>query len=120
MAVQPAGNSTRILLLFLAAVMLLPIYGSWVDIQFAARQPNHKHLYFGKVDINHHRTAGSKDVVNLPHQDATGQTAVSIPLTDSKTTPQPADANNLSFRLTDHYLSAEDAYLPPPDHPPRI
>jgi hypothetical protein len=119
MVVRPVNKLTQIILLGLAAVMLLPVYGSWVDDQFAARQPNHKHIYFGKVDINHHRTADSKDVVNLPDQDAAGQTAVSIHLTNNEITTQPVDPDNLSFRLTADLHAPETAFLPPPDHPPR-
>jgi hypothetical protein len=120
MAAQPVNKLTRILLLCLAAVMLLPVYGSWIDVHYAARQPGHKHIYFGKVDINHHRTSDSKDVVNLPDQDATGQSAVAVYLTAEETITHLDEIENLSFHLADDYLSPEDAFLPPPDHPPQI
>ncbi|MFZ0545765.1 MAG: hypothetical protein WAM60_10030 [Candidatus Promineifilaceae bacterium] len=107
------------MLLLTTVVMLLPIYGSWIDVHFAASQPDHQHIYFGKVDLNHHRD-GNKDVVNLPNQDATSQITISILLTDEEILIHPDDMANLSFRLADEYLSPEDAFIPPPDHPPRI
>lgn len=107
-------------MLLLAAVLLLPIYGSWVDIRYPERQPTHKHIYFGKIVLNHHRDAESTEVVNLPDQNATGQPVVLICLPEEQLAVNSAEADNLSFGLSDDCLFPEDAFLPPPDHPPRI
>jgi hypothetical protein len=120
MSGQQVNNCTRILLLLLAAVLLLPVYGSWIDFRYPASQPTHKHIYLGKVDLNHHRSADTKDVVNLPDQDATSQPVVIICLPEEEMVGQTAESGNLSFELSNEYLSPEDAFLPPPDHPPRI
>lgn len=104
----------------MAAVLLLPVYGVWLDIRYAERQPTHKHIYLGKVNLNHHRTPESKNVVNLPDQDAGGQLVLLVCLPDEQIAANSAVSNNLSFALSDDCLLPEDAYIPPPDHPPRI
>ena len=42
-------------LLLLAA--LLPVYGPWVQPDFAGRMPRHKHVHFGQYDPGHHHEA---------------------------------------------------------------
>ncbi len=104
----------------MAAVLLLPVYGSWIDFRFAANQPSHKHIYLGQVDLNHHRTSDTKDIVILPDQDATSQLTVLVNLPDDQIVANSANANNLAMRLADEYLFPENTFLAPPDHPPRI
>jgi hypothetical protein len=111
-------NRSKVLALFLTAVLLLPVYGSWIDFHYAAKQPGHKHVYLGKVDLNHHRTADTKDIVILPDQDATSQIVVLVNLPEK--IASTADRDSLSFGLAHEYRSPENAFLPPPDHPPRI
>ena len=120
MAGTRISTLTRILLLFSAAVMMLPIYGSWLDFRFAQWQPAHKHIYFGRVDLNHHRSSDSRDVVNLPDQDATGQAAILVCLPGEETAAGTADYGNLIFGLSDEYHVPDDHFLPPPEHPPKI
>lgn len=111
---------TKSVLLFMAAVLLLPVYGSWVDVHYAERQPTHKHIYFGRVDLNHHRVSEAKDVVNLPDQDATSQPVVLVCLPGERIAAKTADLDNLASGLADNCLRPEDTFLPPPDHPPRV
>lgn len=110
----------KILLLFVAAVFLLPVYGSWVDVTYAERQPAHKHIYLGNIDPHHHQSTAKNDVVNLPNQDATGQQVVLLFLPDIQLVPNSAEMSHLSFGLSEEYLSPEDAFLPPPDYPPKV
>jgi hypothetical protein len=111
---------TRILLLLMVAVLLLPVYGSWVDIHYAERQPNHKHIYLGRIDLNHHRSSESKDVVNLPDQDATSQPVVIVCIPGELIAATTAVPANLIFGLPEEFRSPKATFLPPPDHPPRI
>lgn len=111
---------SRFVFLILAAALLLPVYGSWINVRYAAQQPTHKHIYLGKVDLNHHRTADHKDIVILPDQDAASQPVVSIDLPNEQLAVRMTENDNLSFGLSVEYLSPENTFLPPPDHPPRI
>lgn len=111
---------TRFTPWLLAAVLLLPVYGSWVDFHYPERQPAHKHIYLGRVNLNHHRDFDSSDIIMLPDQDATGQPAVLLFLPEAEAVVNSADSNNLTFLLSDEFHKPEDAYLPPPDHPPRF
>jgi hypothetical protein len=111
------GQKRSWLLLGLVVVLLLPIYGPWVDLHFAAHQPNHKHLYLGKIDLHHHRNSDSKDVVNLPDQDATGRILALVCLPEEQAVGLPDD-KGLFFGLLDDYRSPQDAFLPPPERPP--
>lgn len=116
------SNRNRILLLLSAAALLLPVYGSWVDFHFAEKLPTHKHIYLGKVDLNHHRTTDSKDVIILLDQDATSRPVVVLVWLpgEQKTVNAAESDNTLQIGLFDDYPSPENAYLPPPDYPPRI
>ncbi len=113
------NNLTRFLLILSTAVLMLPIYGTWLDFRFAEWQPTHKHIYFGRIDLNHHRASDSKDVVNLPDQDATGQAFVLIIMPGEEMAGGAADYRHLSFGLADDYIVPDDHFLPPPKHPPR-
>jgi hypothetical protein len=106
--------------LLTTAVFLLPVYGSWVDVTYAGRQPGHKHIFLGKVNPYHHLNIDSDDVVNLPDQDATSQPVILIFLPGSQLVIFSHESLNLAFNLLDDCLYPEDAFLPPPDHPPRI
>lgn len=117
---RPVTNCYRIFLLFLAALLLLPVYGSWIDHRYPVNQPGHKHIYLGKVDLDHHRTAETKNIVILPDQDATSQPVVLAVLPDQQLTANTADPDNLTFGFPDQYYNRENAFLPPPDHPPRL
>lgn len=101
----------------LVVALLLPLYGPWVDFQFAARQPTHKHLYLGKVELDHHRSSDSKDVVYLPDQGVTGQLLAFVFLPREQAIGLPDD-RSLSFGMADEFRSPKDAFLPPPDKPP--
>lgn len=113
-------NRFRFFILGLAAALLLPVYGSWIDVSYPAQQPTHKHVYLGKVDLDHHRTAEPENVVILPDQDAASQVVVLIDLPHVEVTAEKVEKGQLSFGLSDEYLSPENTFLPPPDHPPRI
>lgn len=119
MTVCLVSKRAQFLLLLMAAVTLMPVYGSWLDINYAGRQPAHKHLYVGKGHFNHH-TPESEDVVNLPDQDATGQPVLLVYLPDEQISAKIVGADDLSFNITVDCHSPEDTFLPPPDHPPRI
>jgi len=110
----------RIGLLLAVIVFLLPVYGSWIDATYAAREPDHYHIYLGKIDPFHHRSSPNGDVVNLPNQDATSQSVGLLLLPVGQLVRFSAESELLSFGLSDEYLSPEDTFLPPPDHPPRI
>jgi hypothetical protein len=103
----------------LAAVFLLPVYGSWVDFHYPERQPAHKHIYLGRVNLNHHRDFDTGDIIMLPDQDATGQPIVLLFPPEAQALINSAASGNLSFDLSDEFHSPDDAFLPPPDHPPR-
>ena len=117
---QRLTNRFRLLVFFLVVAMLLPVYGSWIKVDYAAQQPNHKHIYMGKVNLNHHRTAETKGIVILPDQDATSQIVVMLDLPNEQISVNTADSENFIFDLADGYLSPENNFLPPPDRPPRI
>jgi len=42
-------------LFWLLLSALLPMYGSWLNLNFAALQPDHLHIYGEEVDLDHHR-----------------------------------------------------------------
>jgi hypothetical protein len=119
MTSRSVNKYSRFLLLFLAVVLLLPFYGGWINIHYAAFQPNHQHIYLGKVNLNHHRTSDMEDIVMLPDQDATSQIMPSISLPDQQIAANMNERDELSFDFTAEYHTPEDAYLPPPDYPPR-
>ena len=134
--------ASQFILLLLVQALLLPIYGPWLDRQFAARQADHKHLYFGKVDLNHHghhgrdRHAGhakrahaphgradepSNTVINLPNLDVTNQGQVLVLSFTEILSFLLAAAQNSSlvFTLADHTITSQGISRAPPHQPPR-
>ena len=108
-------------LLFVLAVqaLLLPIHGSWLDYDFARYQPQHKHIYFGKIDLNHHENEDSS-VVNLPALEAINQGLETHELFFDLASILPAESESkLAFLLLSIYLLSQSASLALPDEPPR-
>ncbi|MEM7115202.1 MAG: hypothetical protein AAF614_22370 [Chloroflexota bacterium] len=72
--------------------ILTPLYAPWLNSNYAALQPGHKHLYQGKPNLDHHTSpleellphaheaeaAEADEVTNLPNLDAAGGTAVLV------------------------------------------
>jgi hypothetical protein len=71
------------------------------------------------VNLNHHRDFDTGDIIMLPDQDATGQPIVLLFPPEAQALINSAASGNLSFDLSDEFYSPDDAFLPPPDHPPR-
>ena len=126
--------ASQFILLLLVQALLLPIYGPWLDREFAARQADHKHLYFGKVDPNHHahqshdRRASrdthdetSDTVINLPNLDVTNQGQVLV-LSFTEILSfllAAAQDSSLIFTLADHTITSQGISRAPPHQPPR-
>ena len=71
--------------------LLLPFYAPWINSNFAAVQPNHGHLYFGKPDLAHdhdlvdhgahaHDDGDEGEIAFLPSFDVTSATAALLVL----------------------------------------
>lgn len=107
---------------FLLAIQaaLLPIYGPWLDHHFAERQAKHKHIYLGRVDLNHHDGEDS-DVVSLPDLDAAGQVVGHLIPPYSQPPSNPLwGYDGLTFTILQDYQLSQGAIPPPPETPPRI
>ena len=130
---RPALTSlaSHFILLLLVQALLLPIYGPGLDNQFAARQADHKHIYFGKVDLNHHGHHGraghhrpdepANTVINLPNLDVTNQGQVLV-LSFTEILSfllAAAQDSSLVFTFTGHTIARQGLSIPPPDQPPR-
>lgn len=108
-------------LLFVLAVqaLLLPIHGPWLDYDFAKYQPQHKHIYFGKINLNHHENEDSS-VVNLPALEAMSRGFGIHELLFDLVSFLPAETESqLGISLLSIYLLSQSASLPLPDEPPR-
>ena len=108
-------------LLFVLAVqaLLLPIHGPWLDYDFAKYQPQHDHIYFGKINLNHHENEDSS-VVNLPALEAMSRGSGAQELLFDLISILPAEPESkLAFSLLNIYLLSQSASLPLPDEPPR-
>ena len=69
--------------LWLLLAALAPLYSPWLGRDFAALQPGHDHIYWGKPKLTHqhqvaHEGAGEPEVTNVPNLDVGGGTAVPI------------------------------------------
>lgn len=130
------GLATRFILLLMAQALLLPIYGPWLDREFAARQADHKHIYTGKVDLHHHYDHPGHGRHALPTgNQETADTTVSLPNLDVAKQGQAllrslseilsfilaaARDSSLVFTLTDHTRASQGISIPPPSQPPRL
>lgn len=81
----PAQKIQRHLIGWMLFALLLPFYAPWINSNFAAAQPNHGHLYFGKPDLAHthdlndhgpHGHDDGNEIVFLPGFDVTSAMAV--------------------------------------------
>lgn len=119
------------ILLLMAQALLLPIYGPWLDQEFAGRQADHKHFYLGRVEVNHHAHHGRADhhrpdepantVINLPNLDVTNQGQVLV-LSFTEILSfllAAARESSLVFTFTNHTVASQGISIPPPDQPPR-
>lgn len=108
-------------LLFALAVpaLLLPIHGPWLDYDFAQYQPQHKHIYLDKINLNHHENEDSS-VVNLPALEMASRGSGAQELLFDLISILPAESESkLAFSLLNIYLLSQSASLPLPDEPPR-
>lgn len=134
---QRAGGLTKFVSGTIAFVMvqalLLPLYGSWLNSQFAAIQPNHKHIYVGIADPNHphslsisHQHDSEKaetsdsDVISVPNQDASQSITVLFSTFDGLAALTAPDHPSLVFSLEADYLLSALVYHAPPVEPPRL
>lgn len=123
----------------LIAALLLPVYAPWLNPAYAAAQPNHRHIYLGGVDYDHHvRTpaphrhldskpeapvsepqAGS-GVIMLPDQDAGGQVSPVLPhAADLTSWIEQNGRGTLSFAMSAAYVGVMLVFLSRPVPPPR-
>ncbi|MGH2536781.1 MAG: hypothetical protein ACRDHL_05255 [Candidatus Promineifilaceae bacterium] len=126
----PAGRALRLLL---ALGVLLPIYGPWLDGNFAARQPAHDHLFLGDANPHHGHShdapaaagengclAACSVVVNLPGQDlAPHLRALSFDLGAPDGPAFEPAQSGIAFPLLVRLAAPGRIDLPAPDQPPR-
>jgi len=111
--------------------VLLPLYGSWFDRDFAGRRPDHDHIYLGEVDLNHHHANDNhrhehdtktscieqNDIIFLADDDTLGQGwAFVLP----PSTLSHLGSDTPSFPLCDTLLSHLLLFIPPLEKPPQI
>jgi hypothetical protein len=113
-------------------LVLLPVYGSWLDEDFAALQPLHNHIFLDGIKPNHHlpgkshtgshsdNTADSDGVINVPDQDVSGSGLLFLLFLSATMVIIPDGKNGLQTILTTHYTLLNGIFPPPLKQPPRI
>lgn len=110
-------------------LVLLPVYGTWLDEDFAALQPEHGHIYLDGVKIDHHpagwrhpgehdETADSDGVVNVPDQDVVGLGLVLLFFV-GVAVAMPGRETGLHFVLNAYYTLLKGICPEPLEQPPR-
>lgn len=122
---------THLVLLLMFQALLLPAYGPWLDYRFAALQPEHDHIYFGEVELNHHtaeyahkhdteKETGipSNAVVSLPDQNITWQNLLFLVYANNLLSLPRKDT--LSFPLVAVVHDVKSILILPLEIPPRF
>jgi hypothetical protein len=113
--------------------VLLPLYGSWFNEDFAAIQPTHQHLFLDGIKPNHHApgsrlsadphkplTDEAEGVVNLPDQTIGGMGLIFILFLCAAAVTLPDGKNGLQTIFTLSYIRLTGIFPPPLVRPPRI
>lgn len=104
-------------------LVLFPMFGSWLNQDFAAFQPNHQHIFLDGVKPNHHEkhTSDTADgVVNLPDQTAAIMGLVFMLFLMIVSDILPNGLGNLSSPLSNLHIRLSGIYIPPNIRPPRL
>ncbi|MCI0399194.1 MAG: hypothetical protein L0332_18650 [Chloroflexi bacterium] len=127
---RPISTTARLTLALMLLALLLPVYGPWLDSNFAGRQPLHRHIYLGTVNLAHHSApepAGHKDhsesdsdVVNLPDQTAANQGGTLWLMLADVTCPVPQAGDHLAFGPLLTCLPCQGRSVLPLEQPPRV
>ena len=109
--------------LWLLLAALAPLYSPWLGRDFAALQPGHDHIYWGKPKLTHqhqvaHEGAGEPEVTNVPNLDVGGGTAVPILTSFLLITLIPPTLFFFLFR--EQHLGVNLFVAAPPSKPPRL
>lgn len=127
------------LVFLLMAILLLPVYAPWLNPGYAAAQPNHQHIYFGDVRLDHHKHSSvphdhpdprpteqnlapgvDYGVILLPDQAAAGQILPLLPDAGDLTFwMEQTGRGTLSFILGAAYVGVMLVFLSRPVPPPR-
>jgi hypothetical protein len=112
-------------------LVLLPVYGTWLNEDFAAVQPQHRHIFLAGVKLNHHppdahhpgqhgrQTTDSEGVVNVPDQDAAGLGLLFLLFICGATAVIPHNTNSLHAVWITTYTLLRGISPPPLEQPPR-
>jgi len=111
-------------------VILLPVYGSWLNRDFAATNPFHRHIYLNGSRphrhplgshplLLHNHSSDLDDVVSIPNQDATGAGATSMQLWGGSTVIIPDIRSLPEFVLAPDCLLVNGVSPRPLERPPR-
>jgi hypothetical protein len=115
----PEKFAFYLLFLLVVQALLFPIHGPWLDYDFAQYQPQHKHIYLDKINLNHHENDDSS-VVNLPALEVASWGSGTHELLFDLISILPAESESkLAFSLLNIYLLSQSASLPLPEEPPR-
>jgi hypothetical protein len=114
-------------------LVLLPVYGSWLNEDFAAFQPFHGHIYLEGIKPNHHPAGfnhpgghGDDDevddegVVNVPDQDAAGFGLLILVFLCGALFVIPDGKNGLHSKFSAFYLLLRGTFPTPLKQPPRL
>ncbi|MCA9998421.1 MAG: hypothetical protein KDE56_21810 [Anaerolineales bacterium] len=109
--------------LWLLLAALAPLYSPWFGRDFAALQPGHDHIYWGKPKLTHqhqvaHEGAGEPEVTNVPNLDVGGGTAV--PVLISLLFVTLLGPNLFAFLFKEPRLGINLIVLAPLGKPPRL
>lgn len=123
----------------MVALILLPVYGSWLNPDFAGNQPEHEHIYFGRVDPYHHNVVythvhdkrdevaddedipAGDEVVNLPNRDMSGQSYLPDTSLDAlKALIDHLHDSDLIFAVANGYTIVDSLVISPAEPPPRF
>jgi hypothetical protein len=111
-------------------LVLLPVYGSWLNQDFAALQPLHGHIFLEGFKPDHHppgfqhpgghgETVEADGVVNIPGQDAAGLGLLILFFVGVAVVVLPGRENGLKFAFTAHYTLLKGIFPEPLEQPPR-
>jgi hypothetical protein len=119
--------------ILMVQLVLLPLFGSWFNKDFAALQPSHQHIFLEGIKPNHHAPGNrltadhddeageqSKGVVNLPDQAVSGLGLVFMLFLVSAAVSLPDGRSALQSTLSTIYIRLTGIFPPPLIRPPRI
>ncbi len=121
---RAAGAKFRVFVtLWLLLAALAPLYSPWLNRDFAALQPEHDHIYWGKPNLAHHHQGGQKNtagagVTNVPNFNVGGGTAV--PVLISLLFVTLLGPNLFAFLFKEPRLGINLIVLAPLGKPPRL